>query len=466
MGLIEGIFNVIRNKVLNSMGVERDLIQLLEDRDISAVKSMLQDRDSEVEEAIREYNPFTHKVMRRPDKPRKGKKPYPTEKLPRGRNRYINEVELYFLLGNDIKWKLENIDGSEEAFSAFNQFLIDTRFNTTMRQAKRLAGAETESAKLYHIFQDEKNNPQVKVVVLARSKGHDLRPLFDQYGNMKAFGHGYYLNEGGNTIEHFDLHTADMIYRCRHLSPGWEVRPIENPTGKINVIYYRQEKAWGDLQPRIDREEHIDSNTADIVNYFANPIAFVSTDIVQSVPDTQNPGNMITGTKDSVFKYIDPPLNSATMAQEKQDIANSILFDSFTPEFTPEKMIGLGTLSGEAIKRAMVLGYIKRDNRKEIYDELVDREKNLVLAIMMNVTHIGMKEELSKLRIIHEFSEPFNEDVTAKWAAVGRAYSDGIMSLEQAVQEISVSDNPQKEIEQIQSESAFRSMANAMEPTF
>ena len=202
------------------------------------------------------------------------------------------------------------------------------------------------------------------------------------------------------------------------------------------------------------------------MNYFANPIAFVSTDIVQSVPDTQNPGNMITGTKDSVFKYIDPPLNSATMAQEKQDIANSILFDSFTPEFTPEKMIGLGTLSGEAIKRAMVLGYIKRDNRKEIYDELVDREKNLVLAIMMNVTHIGMKEELSKLRIIHEFSEPFNEDVTAKWAAVGRAYSDGIMSLEQAVQEISVSDNPQKEIEQIQSESAFRSMANAMEPTF
>lgn len=39
----------------------------------------------------------------------------------------------------------------------------------------------------------------------------------------------------------------------------------------------------------------------------------------------------------------------------------------------------MGTLSGEAMKRAMALGYMKRDNLKEIYDIAVDRAKTSFL---------------------------------------------------------------------------------------
>ena len=90
MNYIEAIFNLLRNKTLNSLGVERDLMRLIQDRDISQVISLLQDRDIDVNEAIAEYNPEFHKVNSRPDKPRKGKEPYRTEKLPRTRQRYIN----------------------------------------------------------------------------------------------------------------------------------------------------------------------------------------------------------------------------------------------------------------------------------------------------------------------------------------------------------------------------------------
>ena len=115
-------------------------------------------------------------------------------------------------------------------------------------------------------------------------------------------------------------------------------------------------------------------------------------------------------------------------------------------------MKGLGTLSGEALKRAMVLGFIKRDNLKETYDILVDREKNLIVSIMMNVTHIHLREKLSKMVVEHEFSEPFSEDVQEKWASIGKAYNDGIISLEQAVNILALADNPQEEIERIKSE--------------
>lgn len=454
MDFIGAIFNVLRNKVLNSMGVERDLMKLIQDKDISRVQTLMQNRDSCVNDAIKEYNPETHAVMNRPDKPRKGKEPYKVEKLPRCRQRYINEVELFFLLGNPIKWKpSSDVEGKDEAFEAYTQFLKDTRFNTTMRQAKRLAGAETESAKVYHIYNDA-GKPSVKVLVISKSKGYTLRPLFDQYENMIAFGYGYFIKEGDKTVEHFDLQTPTFIFRCKKANIGWDVVPIPNPTGKINVIYYRQEKAWYGTENRCNREEMIDSKAADTNNYFADPKVKATADVIKSLADPDTVGEVIQLTnKDmSAIDYMAPPEYSSMKESEKKDLNSSILFDSFTPDFSFENMKGLGTLSGEALKRSMVLGFIKRDNLKEVYDILVDREKNLVLAIMANVTHIQLREKLLNLNIEHEFSEPFNEDIQEKWSAIGKAYYDGIISLEQAVNILALADNPDEEIERIRSE--------------
>lgn len=277
-----------------------------------------------------------------------------------------------------------------------------------------------------------------------------------------------YLKEGTSTIEHFDIQTPDTIYRCKRGSLNWEVIATPNPTGKINVIYYRQDKAWGGLNPRIDREEDIDSKISDTNNYFADPIAAATGDVVDFLKGrADKPGKMIRMTgADSKFEYINPPTSSETQQREKEDLAQSILFDTFTPEFTPEKMAGLGTLSGEAIKRAMVLGYIKRENNKEIYDIAVDREKNLILAIMMNVTHIHLRPDLAALKIEHEFAEPFNEDVTARWAAIGRAVQDGVMSLEKGVELMGTADDVTAEIERIKQAKAEASMNNIIEPTF
>lgn len=452
MNFVESIFNLLRNKTLNSLGVERDLMKLIEDKDISQVQTLLQNRDMDVIEAIEEYNPETHKVNKRKDKQRKNKEPYKVEKLPRTRQRYINEVELFFLLGNPIKWK-NDVKGTDEAFKAYNDFLQNTRFHTTMRQAKRLAGSETESAKVYHIY-DDNGKPGVKVLVISKSKGYTLRPLFDQYENLIAFGYGYNLKEGNRTVEHFDIETSSYIFRCKKANIGWEVTPLVNPSGKINVVYYKQDKAWYGTQPRCDREEHIDSKAADTNNYFADPKLKATADVIQSLAEADTAGEVIQmNSKDnSSVEYLVPPEYSSMKDSEKKDLNNSILFDSFTPDFSFENMKGMGTLSGEALKRAMTLGYIKRDNLKEIYDILVDREKNLILAIMMNVTHIHLREQLAKMNITHEFAEPFNEDKEKQWASIGKLYSDGIISLDLAVTMLALTDAPQEEIERIKNE--------------
>lgn len=445
------VIQSFHNKVLNSIGVERDLLQLIQEGDIGRVMDMMQNRDIEVEKAIREYNPQSHIIKRRPNKYRKGKAPYITEKLPRGRQQYINEVELFFLLGRPILWKAKS-DNTDNAFHAFFDFLRNTRFNSNMREAKRRAGAETECAKIYHIYKDN-GKANVKVKVISRSTGYKLRPLFDQWDNLIAFGYGYNLLEGGRSVEHFDIETPDFIYRCTRTGLGWDVVPIVNPTGKINAIYYRQNKSWTGVQERINREEFIDSKAADTNNYFADPKLKATADVLENMigGGTNNVGEVIQLTdKDrSSIEYLSPPEYSSMKDSEKEDLAQSILFDTFTPDFSYENMKGFGTLSGEAMRRAMVLGYMKRDNLKEIYDELVDREKNLILAIMMNVTHIGMREELSRLVVEHEFSDPFTEDSNERITSVVSLYNAGLMSLQTAIEKLAFTDKPGEEVRRI-----------------
>ena len=73
MGIIKNVINTGINIGKNFIGVSRDLEQLLKDKDVSKAMDLFQNRSDEVKEAIKEYNPLTHEVMKRRDKPRKWK---------------------------------------------------------------------------------------------------------------------------------------------------------------------------------------------------------------------------------------------------------------------------------------------------------------------------------------------------------------------------------------------------------
>lgn len=63
-----------RNLTLNALGVERSIFERLEDNDVDSVVNMMEQHDFDVDNAISEYNPQTHKVMSREDKWVKGEK--------------------------------------------------------------------------------------------------------------------------------------------------------------------------------------------------------------------------------------------------------------------------------------------------------------------------------------------------------------------------------------------------------
>lgn len=440
-------------QIMNTSGVEEVLLKYIEIGDINKAKELFQNRDEEVLEAIKEYDTEEHVVMKRLDKPRTQGEPYRTEKLPIAWQRYINDVSVFFMFAKPVIWReVSPKDDTEDAFKEFEQFLKDTRFFTGIREAKRRAGAETESAKVYHLYKGKDGSPKVKPVVISKSAGYTLRPLFDQYGDMVSFAYGYFLKEEDKTIEHFDIMMPDFIYKCKKVNIGWDIERINNPIGKIPAIYYRQEKEWDGVQRRIERDEMLDSTQADTNNYFADPIAKVTVNSVNSLPNAEQVGKIVQlQSKDDVFEYVSPPTATEMRDSEKKTLRDTILLNSFTPDFSYEQMKGTGTLSGEAMKRALIVGYIKRDNRTEVYDELLDREKNIILAIMKNVTHIALSGKIDRLEIEHELAEPFDTDTETAWSAIGKAYTDKIMSLETAVDQLGVA-NPVEEVDRIRAE--------------
>ncbi|MBR1527024.1 MAG: phage portal protein [Prevotella sp.] len=440
------VLTQFRGVALNSEGVLQELYSYILGNDIARAVSLMQDHELAVTNAIREYNWQTHEVMNRPNKWREGQEPYQTEKLPRTRQRYINEMEVFFLLANQIIWKRNA--GTDRAYQLYKDLLRETRYHSKLRQCKRLAGSELESALVYQLYQ---RNGQLHYhnFVAAYSLGYRLHPLFDQYQNMVAFALGYTLKVRGNNVMHYDIWTDDYYFQCERSAVGWQVKVYDNILGKIPVIYFSQNKSWDGSERRINREEMSDSKHGDNNNYFADPLAEATADVLQYLKNGETVGRMIQLTgKESRFGYVNPPSDSDSRRDEHDNLHDSILFDTFTPDFSFEKMKGLGTISGEALRRALALGYIKRANLMEIYEPLIDRDKNLKIALL-KLLHPEAATELDALDIEGQFAEPFDEDKATKWAAIGKLYADGLVSLETAVTMLAITDAPHEEIEKI-----------------
>lgn len=459
--IIQQLRTYFRNITLNAIGAKREFVELLADNDVGTAIMQMQDHDREVDNAIKEYNPETHDVNYRENKYVKGETPYTTEKLPRNRQQYINEVELFFLLGNPVEWSKK--EGDDETFNLFIDYLNQIYFDTKLRECKRLAGAETESAFCFHFYQED---GKIKAIpfVASRSKGYKLREIFDQYGRMVAGAVGYRTGNYGKSTEHWDIYTEETNYMCTRKGLGWEVLPYPNPTGKINMVYFKQRKAWAGAERRIDREEMLDSRIGDTNNYFADPIAAATADVINSMPKRNKVGKLIQLTgSNSKFEYINPPQNSEIRRSEQDSLSKSILLDTFTPDLSSDVMRSVATLTAVGLKRALVLGYIKRSFYMEKYGELVGRLRNVIIAVLKEL-HPEYAERLDKLEVSFKFAEPFDDDKKDTWTTIANLYNQGVVSLETAVYTLAVADDPAAELKRIQKEQAAKEQPIKDEP--
>lgn len=492
MGLFDEIMNSLRNKVINALGVDRELRKMISDRDIDAAIAIYRNRDDITVKAQKEYDPRYHQIWMRPDKQRKGKSPFEVAKIPIAYQKLINEIALTFLFGTPMKF-MQDSKGTDKAFVTLMRFFKDTRFNTTIRAAKRLAGAETECAKLYHVYMDDEGKKQVLVKVLSHSKGDRLRPLFDQYDRLVSFSHGYFIKSANNTIEHYDIYFPDVIYRCYRGAVGWVVDEIPNLIGKIPVIYYEQLTEWYGTEAAIERVEELGCRVSDTNDYVSDPTLVISTkeatpevkinnseankgsqttnsSIINGLPapDTKqqsNPGKVLF-LQGAEARYLSVDTAVDLKKNERADLEKNIMLMSMTPSFAPEDLLKGGALTGRALKRIMALGYMKRSQNMEIYDIAISREINLAKAIIGNVLDISMKDEMDRLEVSYEYGEPFQDDISEKIQDIVTLKDADLMSTQTALSQIDYIKDAASEYARIRKEKEEQQEDESQEPLF
>jgi len=429
------IVTVIANKFRSAFNVDQSFDKLIVNKDIDNLIKILQDRSEEVKNALKEYNIDTHEIMSRQDKIIKNSKGENVRiekqwKLPIPYQEFINEISLVFLYGQPVKFTQQS-KGTDNAFAKFKDLIKSLRFDSRIRECKRLAGSETESALLLHAFRNEDNKPDVLLKVLAASKGDEIRPLFDMYDRLISFGRGFYLNEDGKAVYHFDIFTKDTIFRCAKKNLGWEVVPETNLIGKIPVIYFKQEKEHRGVQKLIEREEYIASVTADVNDYFASPAVVVTADVIKNLPEKGDPGKLfVKDSKDGDVSYLTVDSAPELKKMEIDYLQRHILSKSFTPNIDFESMKTLSNISGKALKQMMTLAEIKANKHKEYHDEMLDRFINLVKATISNVLEVKLKAECDRLIIDAQFQSPFGDDITEVIKNLVDSIDGGIMSEE------------------------------------
>lgn len=459
------IMDVFRNYLNALVGRNQEFEQLLQAGDISACKEKMTDNTERVLEALKEYDVRTHEVMHREDKiitDKKGNRirKEPVGKLPIPYQVYINEIALVFLYGQPVKW-VQNTDNTDDAFAKFQEVIKRTRFDSKIRQCKRLAGSETESAMLFRVYRDDDGQPDVQIRVLARSKGDEIYTRFDQYENLIDFAWGYYTKEEKDeVVYHFDIYTPTTIYHCTKKPLGWDVQPEVNFIGKIPVIYFSQEKEWQGVERLIEREEYIASRTADVNDYYADPIMVMNAEIIKNMPERKDANKTLIVNGQNGVSDVATYLTWDSAPQSKKDeiewLQAQILNKTFTPNITLDTLKSISQLSAKALRTVMMLADIKACRHKERHDELLDRTASLIVTIIGSVLDVSLRAQCAELEVGHEFSEPFGEDVKDDLDNIIRCVDAGILSEESAIESNPLIKDVQREKDRLDAEASKR----------
>jgi SPP1 family phage portal protein len=287
--------------------------------------------------------------------------------------------------------------------------------------------------------------------ILSMSLGDCLYPVFDEFGNMIAFGREYkVMGQDGKPVQHFDVYTEDEFYFSKKENNSWifaevvtgedgkattsytpGVTSIPNFIGKIPVIYYSQPLTeWDDVQELIDRLEKKISNHADTNDYFDSPIV-VASGTVTGFANKGESGKLLEAKEGADVKYLTWDQAPESTKMEIENLQKFIYAFTHTPDISFENMKGLGVFSGIALKMLFIDAHLKASDKEEVFGEGLQRRINYLKGAIA-VLDPKFKPALA-LEIKPKFKYFLPENIAEQVDVLVKAVEGKILSTETAV---------------------------------
>jgi len=365
------------------------------------------------EKIKKQYDPKLHDVitdkLRRPDKKvpgKEGTKIVPATRLAIPLQKLIVGRAAAFLCGNPVELIANAEDDSIEAdlLEVLKKTWDDNKLDYESKKIAKLMMSETEVAELWYAEEaDEnywKNTPndkasvktRLRMKILANKYGDSLFPVYNEMGDMIAFGRGYSLSTVAGKEERFDLYTDEKIYCGVKKAGVWVYTEKNNPLvnefnkkGKIPIIYYSQESPeWSDVQEMIDRLEFLISKHSDTNDYFGSPTLLLETEDEKNISWSEKGEDgkaavLKGGAKASYLTWENAP---ESVKLEYNNLRSLIMDMTDTPDLSFEQVKGLGSYSGIALKMLFLGAHMKASDKEEIFGKGIQRRINFLKAAL------------------------------------------------------------------------------------
>ena len=134
-----------------------------------------------------------------------------------------------------------------------------------------------------------------------------------------------------------------------------------------------------DVDKLIDRLEYLLSNFGDTNDYHASPKIFVTGQINGWAKKGES-GSVIEGEDGATMEYVSWQSAPEAVKLEIETLLKMIYTISQTPDISFDTVKGLGAISGVALKLLFMDAHLKVQDKREIFDEYLQRRVNVILA--------------------------------------------------------------------------------------
>lgn len=315
-----------------------------------------------------------------------------------------------------------------------------------------------------------------RVKILAHTYGDTLYPVFDDYGDMIAFGRGYETKDDeGKKTDHFDVYTAErFLFYERNDAGEYDVNIFEdnddlnikgdnlpgipNQIGKIPVMYYSQKLTeWDHVSEMIRRIETKISNHAETNDAFDSPIFFGSGKI-EGFVDRGETAKVLQGENGADGKFLTWDSAPESTRMELENLFGLISEHTQTPKISFDQMKGLGAFSKIALEMFFIAPRLKANDKRLHFGEIVQRRYNYLkkaVSVMDKRFEPALTYEISPK---FEYFMPNNDTETMD--TLIKAYEAGTISLKTLLQQSPLVQNAEDELKLIDAEAKAKAITN------
>ncbi|WP_337043769.1 phage portal protein [Emticicia sp. 17c] len=372
-----------------------------------------------------------------------------------------------FLFGNPVNLVGQPRNNAEsKVLDLLRTILAANKMDSFNRKIARDLFRATEVAEVWFITgesTDEKHNDygfetpyRLKVLKISPWTGDELYPFFNEYGDMTAFCRAYQRQGDSKLVTFFEVYTDEEYKLFEQTDEGWEEKVSGvNAIRKIPVIFARDEHAdWAEVQTAIERLEHLLSNFADTNDYHGNPKIFIEGEIEGFVKKGET-GAIIQGEKGSKASYLSWDHAPESIRLEIETLFKVIYVFTQTPDISFDTLKDLKQgISGVALEMLFMDAHLKVQEKREIFDEYLQRRTNLLKAYI-GWLRTDYKQAAATLAVQSEITPYMINDQDSLIRNMTKANGGkALLSQKTAIEKSGLVHNAEHELAQIQKEAA------------